>query len=144
MSYISAARCFGQDSQILLTKLDIEKTLLLQWGPKMGIGGPNTDPRFDDHSIVVVVQGILQCIRVLLDDSSKIKERYGLKEVKDRVDKKREERKNALEDLSQGHLISTPRCKLFQTSYETFKAQMRNSQAQTTVIAKFKWIVHDT
>jgi hypothetical protein len=34
-SYISAARSLGNDYEILNTKLDIEKTLLLQWADRV-------------------------------------------------------------------------------------------------------------
>lgn len=70
--YIEAGRSYGRDQEILLAKLDVEKTLLLQWGDRVGIlsDDPGTrDARIDQYPTRSTVERVLNCISMLLTDA---------------------------------------------------------------------------
>ena len=50
--YITASRNLGQDYDLLTTKLDVKKLLLLRWSERVGLFHPNYDCRLDDPSIL--------------------------------------------------------------------------------------------
>ena len=81
-SYISAARSFTRDYQILATKLDVERTLLLQWAERTKLLVANAyDERLDQPSIRQAVAAVLASIKILLSEGTKLESRYGLRNV---------------------------------------------------------------
>ena len=81
-SMFSAGRSFGRDSEILNTKLDVEKMLFLQWAERVGLARPHSyDRRLDNPEMRRMVEKILSGIRTLLDGGEVLKERYGLHSV---------------------------------------------------------------
>lgn len=72
-STISAAKSLGVDCETLNTKLDIEKTLLLQWIDRVRLLDPSDyDRRLDDLRINKAVSSILTSIRLLLSESANL------------------------------------------------------------------------
>ena len=63
----------GRDYEILDTKLDIEKTMLLLWAERVGLFRPDYDHRLDIPSTQETVFRVLACIRSLLSDASQLK-----------------------------------------------------------------------
>jgi len=68
----------GRDYEILDTKLDIEKMLLLKWADRVRLLRPDHDERLDDEETQALVGRILDCIAQLLSDTKELRDRYGL------------------------------------------------------------------
>ncbi len=68
----------GRDYEVLDTKLDIEKTLLLRWADRVGLLRTDHDPRLDAPDTRDTIFPVLACIRSLLSDASQLKTRYGV------------------------------------------------------------------
>jgi hypothetical protein len=68
----------GQDYEILDTKLEIEKTMLLLWADRVGLLRADYDPRLDAPNTRDTVFRVLTCIRSLLSDASQLRTRYGV------------------------------------------------------------------
>ena len=81
-SYFTVARSLGRDYEILSTKMDVEKALLLQWCQRTNLLQPNYDKRLDDPKIQATVAQIVSSIRILLSDTKTLQERYGMGESK--------------------------------------------------------------
>ncbi|KAI1740083.1 prion-inhibition and propagation-domain-containing protein [Xylaria scruposa] len=78
LSYIEATKTMGYDYEILATKLDIEKTLLLQWGDRVRLFKTNYDTRLDDPIIGSGISQALKLVSSALGDSEKLRARYGI------------------------------------------------------------------
>ncbi|RYP57756.1 hypothetical protein DL770_010591 [Monosporascus sp. CRB-9-2] len=76
--YISASRSLGLDYELLDTKLDVEKTLLLQWATRVGLVAEHPDPRLDQPDVCRAVSRVLAGIQLLLSDSQTLQGRYGM------------------------------------------------------------------
>ncbi|KAK5655821.1 hypothetical protein OQA88_5359 [Cercophora sp. LCS_1] len=81
---VADSRHLGRDFEILDTKLDIEKTLLLHWAEGVKLLDRSYDARLDDETTRMLVARALSCIASLLTNESELKERYGLSEVPER------------------------------------------------------------
>lgn len=81
-SMISVANSLGKDFAILSVKLDIEKTLLLQWAEQVRLIYNNYDRRLNNPYTKKTIAGILESIKVLLSDGSKLEQRYGMKPLR--------------------------------------------------------------
>lgn len=80
-SYLTVARTLGRDYELLSTKLDIERALLLQWAQRTNLLQPNYDRRLDDSTIRATVAKNVSSIRVLLSDTKSLQQRYGMREL---------------------------------------------------------------
>ncbi|KAG7294514.1 hypothetical protein NEMBOFW57_004589 [Staphylotrichum longicolle] len=69
----------GRDYEILDTKLDIEKTMLLHWADRVGLLRTDYDPRLDARGTRESVLRTLGCIRAVLGDASQLQSKYGVK-----------------------------------------------------------------
>ncbi|KAI0160734.1 prion-inhibition and propagation-domain-containing protein [Xylariaceae sp. FL1272] len=78
--YISVSRALERDFEILETKLDIEKTLFLQWIERTNVLTDKYDERLDHPQVCAAVSRALNCISVLLSDSEPLRNRYGFVE----------------------------------------------------------------
>ncbi|KAK4182583.1 hypothetical protein QBC35DRAFT_509709 [Podospora australis] len=70
----------GKDDEILNTKLDIERLLLLRWAEGVGLvtADADYDRRFNDADTADAVFRILANVRALLSEGNVLQERYGL------------------------------------------------------------------
>lgn len=80
-SYLTVARSLGRDYELLSTKLDVEKALLLQWAQRTNLLQPNYDRRLDDPNIRATVARIVSSIQILLSDTNSLQQRYGMREL---------------------------------------------------------------
>ncbi|KAI1747987.1 prion-inhibition and propagation-domain-containing protein [Xylaria castorea] len=81
LSCIEAVKTMGYDYEILATKLDIEKTLLLQWADRVRLLKSNYDTRLDDPVIGSGISQALKLVSSALGESDKLRARYGIHEV---------------------------------------------------------------
>jgi len=82
LSQIGAAKSMDKDYILLATRLDFQKTLLLQWANRLKLyDNSDYDTRLDDPSIARVMHNGLACIRQLLQDGRKLQKRYGLRQA---------------------------------------------------------------
>jgi hypothetical protein len=72
------SRTVGRGYEMLDTKLDIERTMLLHWADRVGLLRDDYDPRLDIPGTQETVFRVLACIRTLLSDTSQLKTRYGV------------------------------------------------------------------
>ncbi|ERF68231.1 hypothetical protein EPUS_08668 [Endocarpon pusillum Z07020] len=129
-STISAAKSLGVDCEILNTKLDIEKTLLLQWIDRVRLLDPSDyDRRLDDLRINKAVSSILTSIRLLLSDSANLQNRYGMKPV---------ERETAIIPT-----ISWPRMNQFMQELENLSLRYHASLWSWPIKQRFYWVVRN-
>jgi hypothetical protein len=82
-SMIATAKNLATDAELLITKLDIEKLLFLQWAERVRLLKHDPDRRLRDPKTAEAVQRILLNIRGLLSEGKVLKERYGLTEATD-------------------------------------------------------------
>ena len=82
--YIDAAKSCGRDMELLTTKFAIEKARLLIWGESVGIlSTPAGNTKVESPHVRPIVEQILNCIRMLFEDTNALTARYGLKPVED-------------------------------------------------------------
>lgn len=79
---IADSKQLGRDYEVLESKLDIEKTILLQWADRTKLLHPNYDKRLDETSTQRAVVKILSSIHLLWSDAGPLRKRYGLVEKK--------------------------------------------------------------
>jgi hypothetical protein len=73
-----AAKKLNHDYAILVTKLGIEKTLLLQWSKQSGLIKAIRCSDSDNHEVFQSASPIIDAIRSILSDGQKFRDRYGL------------------------------------------------------------------
>lgn len=81
-SMISTAKSMEKDFTILSVKLDIEKTLLLQWAEHVRLVHEDYDRRLDNPRTKSTVARILESIKDLLSDGSELERRYGMQRLR--------------------------------------------------------------
>ncbi|KAH9907534.1 hypothetical protein F4778DRAFT_545284 [Xylariomycetidae sp. FL2044] len=129
-AYISASKSMGKDHEILNTKLDIEKTLLLQWASRVGLYQPDHyDPRLDDPTVQRVVFKTLSCILHLLSSSVELERDYGLEQTDFHA--------------AVGPRMSESRWQRLELEYERFQSRTRSKQKAASVTQRFYWAVKD-
>lgn len=129
-STISAAKSLSSDYELLNTKLDIEKLILLQWVDRVRLGDDqNYDRRLDEPRTNKGVSSILCAIRLLLSESSQLQTRYGMKrvEVETTVDR----------------TISEPRMRQFVRDFENMSLRIHARQKNASLKQRFCWIIGD-
>jgi len=62
----------GRDAQILNTKLDVEKTLFLQWAEDVRLQGDDCDDRLRHATNAKAIHDVLNSMHALLKDSSEL------------------------------------------------------------------------
>lgn len=135
-TYFKAAQRADEDIEILLLKLDIEKTGLLVWGNEIGIFTVNQQhSRLHDEGVITLLARILGQIEKLLTDSESLRSSYGLKTQES-------PRGRAVDFLSSKSLA------IFRTSSSRFwtrNASRLNPDPQPIgggVVAKTKWAIY--
>ncbi|KAL7762731.1 hypothetical protein ACKLNR_009266 [Fusarium oxysporum f. sp. zingiberi] len=76
-------RHMGRQYQVLDIKLDIEKTLLLQWADRVKLLQNDHDSRLDEPNTQTLALRILGSIRSILTDTNQLQQRYGLRQEND-------------------------------------------------------------
>ncbi|KNG52767.1 hypothetical protein TW65_09369 [Stemphylium lycopersici] len=150
LSQIGAAKSIGEDYQILAAKLNMQKTLLLLCGRLLKLfDSEKCDPRLNDPTIATQIEQGLACIRFLLQDSEKLRRRYGVKpsEINESVevstavrDRLMSEFRNMKISLKARHSSPPTRSSMIAcASYYVFlKPERLHSNAN-----KIKWVIKD-
>ncbi|KAF4997738.1 hypothetical protein FDECE_11995, partial [Fusarium decemcellulare] len=132
-SYFLFYRSLGRDYEILQAKLDIEKTLLLQWAHRVRLCQPNYDTRLEDFSTQKAVSTVLASICRLMSESSTLQGRYGLKSTE-------------LEASSSSQVTETVSKGCMERFMNDFKALQVRIEDRTSGLAKttkLRWIIND-
>lgn len=135
-SLFHASRAYGRDCEVLLTKLDVEKTLLLQWGNRVGLlttcnTNDGNDWRNQQH-ICSAIERILKCVILLLTDSEKLRSEYGA--IPDSL---------AVGTLEDTVALSSGRMSSFINSYREFQARIGIRQDNASLLQKTRWAIRD-
>ncbi|KAK4201145.1 prion-inhibition and propagation-domain-containing protein [Triangularia verruculosa] len=121
---VADSRNLGREFEVLDTKLDIEKTLLLQCADSVGLIhaglyrlGTNTnyDMRLGDEATQTVIIRALNCIQELLSNAPELKQRYGQTEAP--------EGSQALATTQM--MLSSPRWERFRANYRHWHGAKR-------------------
>ncbi|KAL9030246.1 MAG: hypothetical protein Q9180_006925, partial [Flavoplaca navasiana] len=136
--YIDAAKSCGRDLELLTTKFAIEKARLLIWAESVGISSTNTsgNTKVESSHVRPIVEQILNCIRMLFEDTNVLTARYGLKPAEDNASSL------ALTGPSGTQSIALPLRQL-KASYNRFKSRIDQNQKQTSTTKKTKWAIRD-
>lgn len=134
---IVAARSLTDDADVLRTKLDVEKMLLLQWADRIGLAEPQKyDQRLDDLDLKQTVASVLQCIKKLLSDSNALKDRYGL------VDYQEVRHDIVLDDKLQISASST-RLQQFMERFNKLSLHTDRPKRENSIATRLTWVVRD-
>lgn len=128
------SREFGRDYEILDTKIDIERTILLRWADQVNLLRSNYDQRLDEHSTQHMVAQILACIKILMSDSSKLKRLYGLVEAETQQNTAEMDRVPALSGL---------RMEKFKQEFEALSIRMNLRKQSTSLQRRIRWVIRD-
>ncbi|CAO2658667.1 Nn.00g063900.m01.CDS01 [Neocucurbitaria sp. VM-36] len=128
------SRDLGRDYEILDIKLDIEKTILLQWAEQVNFLRDNYDRRLDEPDTRRAVEQIFACIRLLLSDESKLKQLYGLTD---------NEEKHDPSTTTLDATISSHRMERFVQEFQTLKLRLNLRNDKLSLSRKVRWIIHD-
>lgn len=131
LSYIAIARSLGRDFEVSKTKLEVEKTLFLQWADRVGLLKAVYDRRLGNRSTYEAVSGILASIQLLLSESKSLQERYGLRPV------------DGNEATEITDTFSGPRMMRFIQDFEALKIRINKKQGQTSHARKARWVIRD-
>ncbi|KAH8770975.1 prion-inhibition and propagation-domain-containing protein [Diaporthe sp. PMI_573] len=78
---ITAPRQFSRDYEVVTTKLDIEKMMLLQWADRVRLLHGDYDKRLTDDDIAMGIRRTLHCIRMLMADAQQLNKRYSVAQI---------------------------------------------------------------
>jgi len=130
-SYISASRSFGRDAELLDTKLDVEKVLLLQWADRVRLLSCDFDNRLNDPRTTQTISRVLASIRLLLSESSSLQQRYGLTPVTE----------NIVTEVTP--IISGPRMACFIKEFCALNVQVGSGSKHIPAKEKIRWVIRD-
>lgn len=134
-TYFSAYRSLDRDYEILVAKLDVEKTLLLQWAVRVRLLRPDHDLQLDDSTTQNAVAQVLASIRQLLGESSSLQERYGLKQYREQPTAGSAQ--GMATTLSRGHM------ERFTEEFHALQIRMQQMRTAVPISAKCRWVITD-
>jgi len=130
-SYISASRSFGRDAELLDTKLDVEKVLLLQWADRVRLLSCDFDSRLNDPRTTQAISRVLASIRLLLSESNSLQQRYGLTPVTE----------NIVTEVTP--IISGPRMACFIKEFCALNVHVGSRSKHIPAKEKIRWVIRD-
>ncbi len=135
-SLFHAGQAFARDVEILLTKLDIEKTLLLHWAERVGLvntrdNHASYDPRLNDSRTHSAIANTLAMMLHLLTDSERLRSEYGA------IPSSSPATSPSME------LVSSSRMRSFARSYQQLQIRMGLRQESVRLSARAKWAIRD-
>lgn len=130
-SLICMARQAGRDFDILNTKLDIEKTLLLQWAHRVRLLNPIYDERLAEVATREAVAKILQQMHTLLRDATSLQNRYGLETSS----------RETSSSLIPSDTISRRRFDDFDKAFRDLSKRVKN--LRVSPVNQVRWVVKD-
>ena len=129
-SCISANQSLGRDCEILDTKLDVEKTIFLQWSSRVRLVKQDYDKRLDEPSISKRVSRTLAYIRELLSERQGLRQLYGLRPAE----------RDELTDVKPA--MSGPRMTSFIHDFKDMNLRM-GKRSKASSIQNIRWVVCD-
>lgn len=134
---IVSARSLTDDAEVLNTKLDVEKMLLLQWADRVRLTEPRDyDQRLDDPDLNGTIARVLGSIKKLLSDGKTLRDRYGLVDYQ-------EVKHDLVLDNSVGTTASSTRLQKFIERLNRLSLDTEGSRREHSVATRFKWVVRD-
>jgi Prion-inhibition and propagation len=134
--YFKAGKALEDDVDILLVKLDLEKTRLLIWGNAVGVMKTEKENRaagLEDPVRVTSLTKCLEKIKTLLSNTEKLENTYGL-------------RKSSDAELRLGNdtgIVSSNSMNIFKPSYRRFWARFAGQRGKPSLVSQTKWAIHD-
>ncbi|RYO80686.1 hypothetical protein DL766_000327 [Monosporascus sp. MC13-8B] len=139
--YISASRSLGLDYELLDTKLDVEKALLLQWATRVGLLAEHPDARLDQPNVCRAISRVLAGIQLLLSDSQTLQGRYGMRAFGT------SHAANSIATFSGAsltkHTLSDRRMGRFINDFKRLSVRAARLQEAVPVAHKIRWAIHD-
>lgn len=138
ISLFHASRSHGRDFEIIMTRLEIEKTLFLQWAERVGIlragnNGPDHDNRLNNPRTHSAVANALSCILHLLTDAERLRSNYGV--VSSYL---------TLDIAEEGTTVrDSSRIGVFANSYRQLQVRMRIRQGGVGHRLRTRWAICD-
>jgi Prion-inhibition and propagation len=135
---IRCGRAHGRDLEILVTKLDVEKTRLLQWADAVGLlasDSKSRNPLLDAEHTRPVIERVLNCIVMLMTDGDQLRAKYGMGE-----ENQGEGTNNTSSHVA---ILSRSRLASFKHAYAQFCGRIALQQKKADCLAKAKWVVRD-
>lgn len=133
--YIDAAKSCGRDLELLKTKFAVEKARLLIWGDSVGLSSTNTARcnTIEAPRLRPIVEQILDCIRLLFDDTDALATRYGLKPTSN-------DASLSITANASDHQGLPLRLK---ASYGRFRSRIEDNHKRTIASRKTRWAIRD-
>ncbi|KAH7305841.1 prion-inhibition and propagation-domain-containing protein [Stachybotrys elegans] len=132
-SYFTSYRSLGRDYEVLAARLDVEKTLLLQWAARVRLLYHDHDSRLDDAATQNAVSIVLGNIHSLLGEGSIFQERYGMEQPP----------QNAATLEVVKAQIGQEYMEVFRKYFHAFQLRVKGRQKYTSSGKKFRWAVND-
>ncbi|KAF7533640.1 hypothetical protein G7054_g6921 [Neopestalotiopsis clavispora] len=134
LSQIAALQDHGRDYEILNLKLDIEKTLLLQWASRLRLVQDDYDRRLDAKEVQQTVSRVLAGIKYLFLETNVLTKKYGLREAKEQELKLLEEPCPAISETRLGKFIR---------DFEQLNIRIRDRDTRVLFVTKTQWVIKD-
>lgn len=132
--YISDYQSYSADYENLDIKLNLEKTLLLQWADRLRLLHEDYDQRLDNPTTQLAVFQTLSQIKQLLGKSSTLRLRYGVSVSTKALSP---DSRFQLEGL-RGSLMDK-----ITNDFSAMEIRKQQRHATTSTASKFKWIITD-
>jgi Prion-inhibition and propagation len=133
--YFKAGQALEEDFELLLVKLDVEKTCFLIWGNAVGVLKPDGEGRIaelNNSHKAGLIERCLGSIKSLLSDTDELQNLYGLRSST-----------GSDKDSRSHSTLSVNSMSVFKTSYRRFCARFAGSQSRSTVTMRTRWAIHD-
>ena len=135
-NFVDSCRTYGRDYEMILIKLDIEKTRLLQWGYEVGLCSGDSQNGVPDLDSNQMVERVLNCICLLLTAADKLRSKYGMKIS--------EVSSSALSGDMALTFVSRSRLLNFIKKYADFCRHIALRQKRTSTSIKMAWAIRDS
>jgi hypothetical protein len=139
---IDSGQTYGQDYEILIAKVEVERVRLFLWGESVGLSGQDVnilesdsrsglDQRLDDRRVCSAVSDVLECMKRVFEDTDALKRRYGLQQSASApAIQQSEGGRNALKAV-------------FKRTYEKFHSAAKANQQNASLKSTAKWAIVD-
>ncbi|KAI6092140.1 prion-inhibition and propagation-domain-containing protein [Hypoxylon rubiginosum] len=144
--YISSAQSIARDYAILETKLEIERTLFLQWADRVRLLSPDQyDRRLDDPTKVKVLSAALGSIRKLLSESERLRNSYGLAPEPETESRGKNYQMVGRQQITKeaASAISGSRLIRFFKDFEALDIGSKDKSTHVSPIGKIRWAIQD-
>lgn len=132
ISQIAALEDYGRDYEMLNLKLDIEKTLLLQWATRLRLVKSDYDKRLETREVQQTVSRVLASIKYLFLETNVLINKYGVREA---------EEQEAVEQPCP--TISGPRLSQFTRDFKSLNIQIRDKDKKVSIFTRTQWVIRD-